>query len=156
MVISYRFGSWCLALGLLLGGAQCLALDAQADLEKRICTNLADEARVVLDDSSDTTKYLSPYIAAEIYQQVVAKSLGPKVTDQGEVTAPSMAALTCGDTVSGFLMAIKKRMEYNRFDYFVLRYRFWIVSALLLVAGVVFYVRQRRGLGKQGDGGAAT
>ena len=157
MITKNRTAPWLMAIGILLSCIQCWGVETQADIDKRICVNLAEEARYVLDDNSDTTKYLSPYIAAEIYQQVITKSLGLNPTDQSELLATSMAALPCGDIVSSFLMAIKRRMEYNRFDYFVMRYRSWIVGALLLAALVgVFYARQRCSLVKQSDGGAAT
>ena len=100
-----------------------------AGLNQRICSNLAAASEQVLDDTSTTTKYLSPYIAAEIYQQVVKKSAIPE-----GVVAPTLASLPCGDTVADFLMAIKKRMEYNRVDHFFARYRVFILGLLLLAS----------------------
>ena len=69
---------FCRALAVItvcLLSTHALALDAQPALEQRICENLKIASKQVLDDTSDTTKYLSPYIAAEIYEQVVAKSV---------------------------------------------------------------------------------
>lgn len=154
MRISRRVTPLVLAWGLFCLGAPCVAKDYADDVAQRICANLDDESRRVLDDNSDTSKYLSPYIAAEIYQQVVAKSLEQNATELAAASVPAMAALPCGDTVSGFLMAIKRRMEYNRFDYFVMRYRGWIGAALLiaLLSGG-FYLRQRQKLAKQASTG---
>jgi hypothetical protein len=145
MSIKRLFASWFMALSLLLLTNLCLAEDAVPDLSQRICVNLSTESQRILDDTSPTSKYLSPYIAAEIYQQVVDKTLA-----SADVTAPAMAALPCGDTVAAYLMAIKKRMEYNRIDHFIVGNRVLIYSCvvLLLVAGFVDS-RYRRRLDKQ-------
>jgi hypothetical protein len=127
----------------LLSG-YALASDAHTALEQRICENLKIASQQVMDDTSDTTRYLSPYIAAEIYEQVVAKSVVDGASAPAE--APRMAQLPCGDTVSTFLMSIKKRMAFNRIDYFMARHRFWIVSAmvLLLSGGLIYWRRNRQ------------
>lgn len=120
-----------------------LALDARSALDQRICENLKIASEQVLDDTSDTSKYLSPYIAAEIYEQVVAKSLVTGAS--ADMETPRMAQLPCGDTVSTFLMSIKKRMEFNRMDYFLARYRFWIIATLIVgLLGGLFYRRLNR------------
>ncbi len=123
----------------LLNG-HALAVDTRSALAQRICENLKTASKQVQDDTSDTSKYLSPYIAAEIYEQVVAKSVEAVATASADIEAPRMAQLPCGDTVSTFLMSIKKRMEFNRFDYFMARYRLWIVSALIvaLIGGLLY------------------
>ena len=141
-----KAGLWlAIATTLCLLSSHSLALDTQLALEQRICENLKLASTQVLDDTSDTTKYLSPYIAAELYQQVVQKSVLAAGEAGAETQAPAMAALSCTDTVSTFLMSIKKRMEFNRVDYFVARYRFWIIGALLLVLlGGFFYWRLNR------------
>lgn len=141
------FVSWFMALSLLLMASHGLAEDAVLDLPQRICANLATESERILDDTSPTSRYLSPYIAAEIYQQVVDKTLAG-----ADVPAPAMAALPCGDTVAAYLMAIKKRMEYNRIDHFIVGNRVLIYSCLvlLLVAGFI-YGRYRRQLSRQSD-----
>ncbi len=132
-------------LGFMLVMSQSVAQDASADITQRICSNLANETQRVLADTSTTTKYLSPYIATEIYQQVVAKSLAG-----AETAVPTMAALPCGDTVSDFMMAIKKRMEYNRVDHLIAnnRVQFYGCLVLLLIGGFIF-VRRRRRLSRQ-------
>lgn len=136
-----------LLLSLLLVSRYGLAEGAASDLSQRICANLATESQHILDDASRTSKYLSPYIAAEIYQQVVDKT----VAGSG-AAAPAMAALPCGDTVAAYLMSIKKRMEYNRVDHFVVSNRVQIYSCLvlLLVAGFI-YSRYRRRLARNTD-----
>jgi hypothetical protein len=147
MSIRRLFASWFMALSLLLLARLGLAEDAVPDLSQRICVNLATEAQRILDDTSPTSKYLSPYIAAEIYQQVVQKTVAG-----ADVPEPAMAALPCGDTVAAYLMAIKKRMEYNRIDHFIVGNRVLIYCCvvLLLVAGFV-YSRYRRHLARQTD-----
>ena len=128
-----------------LFNAPALSLGNQSVLELRICENLKTASEQVLDDTSDTTKYLSPYIAAEIYEQVVAKSVEAVGGASADMETPRMAELLCGDTVSTFLMSIKKRMEFNRMDYFLARYRFWIIAALILgLLGGLFYRRLNR------------
>lgn len=122
-----------------------LALDARSALDQRICENLKIASEQVLDDTSDTTKYLSPYIAAELYEQVVAKSVEAVGGASADMGAPRMAQLPCGETVSTFLMSIKKRMEFNRMDYFLARYRFWIIATLIVgILGGLFYRRLNR------------
>jgi hypothetical protein len=128
-----------------LFNAPAFSLDNQSVLVQRICENLKVASAQVLDDTSDTTKYLSPYIAAEIYEQVVAKSVEAVGGASADMETPRMAQLPCGDTVSTFLMSIKKRMEFNRMDYFLARYRFWIIAALILgLLGGLFYRRLNR------------
>jgi hypothetical protein len=127
---------------LLSGHVQ--ASDSLSALEQRICDNLKTTSTQILDDTSDTSKYLSPYIAAEIYDRVVAKSLEAGDVSDG-LQAPRMAQLPCVDTVSTYLMSIKKRMEFNRVDYFLARYRFWIFFAMIVaLLGVWFYWRLDR------------
>ncbi|MFZ9649673.1 MAG: hypothetical protein ACO29C_06255 [Fluviibacter sp.] len=122
-----------------------MSLDNQSVLEQRICENLKTASEQVLDDTSDTTKYLSPYIAAELYEQVVAKSVEAVGGASAGMETPRMAQLPCGDTVSTFLMSIKKRMEFNRMDYFLARYRFWIIGVLIVgLLGGLFYRRLNR------------
>jgi hypothetical protein len=50
------------------------------------------------------------------------------------------------DTVSGFMMAIKKRMEYNRVDQFIVSNRVLLYGCLglLLVGGLIYMRRQRQ------------
>ena len=128
-----------------LVSGHALALDKQSELTQRICENLKIASEQVLDDTSDTTKYLSPYIAAEIYEQVVAKSVDAAGGVTADIETPRMAQLPCGDTVSTFLMSIKKRMEFNRVDYFLARYRFWIIAVLIVgLLGCLFYRRLNR------------
>ena len=141
MRTKHLLASWLMALSVLLVSGPVLAQTAAIDLPQRICANLASESQRVLDDSSATTKYLSPYIAAEIYQQVVSKSMAGD-----DVEAPAIAALPCVDTVSGFMMAIKKRMEYNRVDQFIVSNRVLVYGCLglLLVGGLIYMRRQRQ------------
>lgn len=141
------FASWFFVLSFLLTTRLGLAADAAPDLSQRICANLATESQHILDDASSTSKYLSPYIAAEIYQQVVDRTVAG-----ADVSVPAMAALPCGDTVAAYLMSIKKRMEYNRIDHFVVSNRVQIYSCLvlLLVAGFI-YSRYRKRLARQTD-----
>ncbi len=142
MVSKRLFASWFIALNLLLVSGLVWAQAAVSDLPQRICANLADESKRILNDTSPTTKYLSPYIAAEIYQQVVAKTVaGP------ELESPSMVELPCGDTVAAYLMAIKKRMEYNRVDLLIADHRVLITSVLILAliaAGGWFAYRKKQ------------
>lgn len=145
MPTKHLLASWLIALSVLLFSGQVLAQTAPINLPQRICANLASESQRLLDDSSATTKYLSPYIAAEIYQQVVTKSM---MGDDSE--APSIAALPCVDTVSGFMMAIKKRMEYNRVDQFIVSNRVLVYGCLgLILVGGVIYMRRQRQLTKK-------
>ncbi len=144
MSIKSYFALAVLATGCLFS-APAMSLDNQSVLEQRICENLKAASGQVLDDTSDTTKYLSPYIAAEIYEQVVAKSVEAVGGASADMEAPRMAQLPCGDTVSAFLMSIKKRMEFNRMDYFLARYRFWIIVTLIVgLLGGLFYRRLNR------------
>lgn len=132
------------AMACLLSG-RLLALDAQSVLEQRICENLKTASDQVMDDTSDTTKYLSPYIAEEIYEKVVTQSVLAAGDASADIQTPPMAQLPCGDTVSTFLMSIKKRMEFNRMDYFLARYRFWIIAVLIVgLLGGLFYRRFNR------------
>jgi hypothetical protein len=144
MGIKTYFALMVLAIGCLFS-APALTVDIQSVLEQRICENLKTASEQVLDDTSDTTKYLSPYIASEIYEHVVAKSVEALGGDSAGMETPRMAQLPCGDTVSTFLMSIKKRMEFNRMDYFLARYRFWIIGALIVgLLGGLFYRRLNR------------
>jgi hypothetical protein len=122
-----------------------VATDPDA-LSKKICSNLAATSQQVLDDHSDTRKYLSPYIASELYEQVAADSLaslGVAATD--ELRAPEMSSLPCQDTVSDFMMAIKKRMEYGRFDRMLVAYRVWFVGGgVVLLGGLLIFGLFRR------------
>lgn len=142
MPTKHLFASWFMALSLLLVAGQAVAQEAAGDLPLRICANLANESQRILDDTSTTTKYLSPYIAAEVYQQVVDKTVA-----SAEVQAPAMAALPCGDTVATYLMAIKKRMEYNRVDFLMADHRRLIITLLILAliaAGGWFIYRKQQ------------
>ncbi|WVH09268.1 MAG: hypothetical protein EoVTN8_621 [Fluviibacter phosphoraccumulans EoVTN8] len=144
MGIKSYFALAVIATGCLFS-APAMSLDNQSVLEQRICENLKAASEQVLDDTRDTTKYLSPYIAAEIYEQVVAKSVEAVGGASAGMETPRMAQLPCGDTVSTFLMSIKKRMEFNRMDYFLARYRFWIIGALIMgLLGGLFYRRLNR------------
>lgn len=144
MGIKSYFALVVLAIGCLFS-APALTVDNQSVLEQRICENLKAASGQVLEDSSDTTKYLSPYIAAELYEQVVAKSVEAVGGASAGMETPRMAQLPCGDTVSTFLMSIKKRMEFNRMDYFLARYRFWIIGVLIVgLLGGLFYRRLNR------------
>lgn len=142
-----------MALSLLLATGQCLAEDPAADLPQRICANLAEASQRVLSDTSTTTKYLSPYIAAEIYQQVVDKTVAGV-----DVQAPAMAALPCGDTVAAYLMAIKKRMEYNRVDYLIADHRVLVSSLLVLavIAGALWYRNRKQKLAREAATGSVS
>lgn len=141
MRIKFYLAFSVIATMFLLSG-HALALDKQSELTQRICENLKIASEQVLDDTSDTTKYLSPYIAAEIYEQVVAKSFDAAGGVTADIETPRMAQLPCDDTVSTFLMSIKKRMEFNRMDYFLARYRFWIIAVLIVgLLGGLFYRR---------------
>ena len=130
-------------IGVAVG--QTKTQEVSANVSQRICANLVNESKLVLGDSSETSKYLSPNIAAEIYQQVVVKSL-----DEDEIEAPAMVELPCSDIVSDFMMAIKKRMEYNRIDHFIASNRvlFYGSLVLLLVGGFNSLRRQRQSLRK--------
>ena len=147
------FASWFMALFISLASGLIWAQGVERDLPQRICANLADESNRILNDTNITTKYQSPYIAAEIYQQVVEKSLAG-----ADLQAPSMAALPCGDTVAAYLMAIKKRMEYNRFDLFVRDHRVLIISILLLalMAGGAWLVYRKKQRVRDSSVGAAS
>lgn len=144
MRIRFHFALALVATSCLFS-APVLSLDSQSELAQRICENLKTASEQVLDDTSDTTKYLSPYIAAELYDQVVAKSVEAVGGVRADMEIPRMAQLPCGDTVSSFLMSIKKRMEFNRMDYFLARYRFWIITSLIVaLLGGLFYRRLNR------------
>jgi len=153
MPTKHLFASWFMALSLLLVAGQTVAQEAAGDLPQRICANLANESQRILDDTSTTTKYLSPYIAAEIYQQVVDKTVAG-----ADVQAPAMAALPCGDTVAAYLMAIKKRMEYNRVDYLIADHRVLVNSLLVLavIAGVVWYRNRKQRLAREAATGSVS
>lgn len=126
--------------------AQSTAGDREALLSQRICSNLASETQRVLNDAGDTHKYLSPYIAVDLYQQVAADSLTSMVgSDTEGLVLPEMSALPCQDTVSDFMMAIKKRMEYGRFDRMVAGNRVWLTgAAILLLTCLIGWVAVRR------------
>ena len=126
--------------------AQSTAGDREALLSQRICSNLASETQRVLNDAGDTHKYLSPYIAVDLYQQVAADSLTSMVgSDTEGLVLPEMSALPCQDTVSDFMMAIKKRMEYGRFDRMVAGNRVWLTgAAILLLIALMAWVAVRR------------
>ena len=147
------FASWFMVLFISLASGLIWAQGVDSDLSQRICANLADESNRILNDTNITTKYQSPYIAAEIYQQVVEKTL-----DGADLQAPSMAALPCGDTVAAYLMAIKKRMEHNRFDLFVRAHRVLIISILLLalMAGAAWLVYRKKQVAHDGSVGSAS
>ena len=147
------FASWFMALFISLASGLIWAQGEERDLPQRICANLAVESNRILNDTNITTKYQSPYIAAEIYQRVVEETLAG-----ANLQAPSMASLPCGDTVAAYLMAIKKRMEYNRFDLFVRAHRVLIISILLLalMAGGAWLVyRQKQGVRDNSVGSAS-
>jgi hypothetical protein len=134
---------------MLLSGPAMAQMSVATDpdaLSKKICSNLAATSQQVLDDHSDTRKYLSPYIASELYEQVAADSLaslGVAATD--ELRAPEMSSLPCQDTVSDFMMAIKKRMEYGRFDRMLVAYRVWFVGGgVVLLGGLLIFGLFRR------------
>lgn len=147
-----RFCGALAVVTVCLLSTHALALDSQSALEQRICENLKTASKQVLDDTSDTTKYLSPYIADEIYEQVVAKSVVAAGDASTDIQAPRMAQLPCGETVSFFLMSIKKRMEFNRVDYFIARYRFWIFTVLIAgLLGALAYCRLNRRSAKASD-----
>ena len=132
-----------LALVLAVALIPAYAADAQDSLGQLICKNLAIESQKVLDDTDRTSKYLSPYIADEIYQQVLSSSVADYETAGGVVNdLPRMANLPCADTVSGFLMAIKKRMEYNRVDHFVVGNRIPLTVALIVFVMIIYFWRR--------------
>lgn len=115
--------------------AQSTAGDREALLSQRICSNLALETQRVLDDAGDTHRYLSPYIVVDLYQQVAADSLASMgASEAGALPLPEMSSLPCQDTVSDFMMAIKKRMEYGRFDRMVAANQIWWIGSLILLA----------------------
>jgi hypothetical protein len=129
---------------MLLSGPAMAQMSVATDpdaLSKKICSNLAATSQQVLDDHSDTRKYLSPYIAIELYEQVVARSMAALgVADTDPTMAPEMSSLPCQDTVSDFMMAIKKRMEYGRFDRMLVAYRVWFVGGgIMLLGGLLIY-----------------
>jgi len=139
-----RLALWMLMLLSLLCGPAMAQVSVATDpdvLSKKICSNLVAASQQVLDDHSDTRKYLSPSIAIELYEQVVAKSMSALgVADVVPTMAPEMSNLPCQDTVSNFMMAIKKRMEYGRFDRMLLAYRVWVVGGgLILLGGLLIY-----------------
>lgn len=142
--------SLSLAAGPLM--AQSTAVIDTQRLSQKICSNLSTMSQQVLDDHSDTRKYLSPYIASELYKQVAAESLASLgVAGTDDVRAPEMSSLPCQDTVSDFMMAIKKRMEYGRFDRMLVAYRVWIVGAgLVLLGALLVYGLLRRRQSERG------
>ena len=142
----------CLQLCLLcsaLAGVMGLAIaqvaggDLNARFAQDVCTNLAQETRAVLNDAGDTHKYLSPYIAQDLYQGVVSRTLAALPSGVvPTVMVPEMSALPCQDTVSDFMMGIKQRMEYGRFDRMLLDNRVRIaLFGLLALMGLVVHWR---------------
>ena len=114
-----------------------------AQLAQDVCKNLAQETSAVLNDPGDTHKYLSPYIAQDLYQAVVGRTLATLPDGlAASLTPPEMSALPCQDTVSDFMMGIKQRMEYGRFDRMLLDNRERIaLIGLLLLLGFAAYRR---------------
>ena len=127
--------------------AQSSPVENSTDFAHRICNNLGVQTQRILDDVSDTQKYLSPYIAVDLYQEVVAISQPPAPSPSagaGEAI-PEMSALPCQDKVSAFMMAIKQRMEYGRLDRLLGPNRGWKIGlVILMLLGGWWFVRQRR------------
>jgi len=128
---------------LVTGFSSTFAAGAQNSVDQNICINLALETQKVLEDTETTSKYLSPYIADEIYQQVLSNTiLANQVNDLAVDELPRMANLPCADTVSGFMMAIKKRMEYNRVDHFIVGNRVPLTVILIVFVLIVYLWRR--------------
>ncbi len=140
-----RYLLLCL-FGIVFAGDVAAQDDAgmsNAQLASAVCANLALETQAVLNDAGDTHKYLSPYIAQDLYQGVIHRTMAalPAVA-AAHVVVPEMSTLPCQDTVSDFMMGIKQRMEYGRFDRMLLDNRVRIaLFGFLAVAGFTAYWR---------------
>jgi hypothetical protein len=123
------------------------AAEASRQLPERLCQALAQEPARILNDPGDTHKYLSPYVAQDIYEGLVEASLRELPPElRRSVRAPDMSSLPCQDTVSDVMMAIKKRMDYGRFDRFLLgnRVRIAVIAGVLVLMIGLYWHWARR------------
>lgn len=120
--------------------AESVKLLDLAQYNQLLCTHLAVEAERVANDHGDLAVYLSPFIAQELYDRVVAQTTQRLVAEgHGVPTAPRIANLPCGNTVDQFMMAIKGRMELGMaIDVLKEARPYLILFGLILVLWFVF------------------